>query len=98
VPARATPAGCRGLLEPATEEKGFANSVQIGCPAIAGAEAQVSLKRLEREVGLPGKNSEQTAEVPPARMARVEGEATVNQPQRNIDVLAEISEDKGREP
>ena len=62
---------CRRLVETAAEEVGFADSVQIGCPAIAGAGAQVSLEMLEREVGLPGKNPEQTAPVPPVRMTRV---------------------------
>src|SRR5215471_495721 len=89
---------CRRLLEPATEEVGFANSVQIDWHTVARAEAEVSLKVFEREIGLPGKNPEQSTPVPPPRQARVEGETPVDQSERDIDVLAKISEDEGRAP
>ena len=35
--------------------------------------------------------------MPTASVARIEREATVDQPERDVDVLAEISEDKGSE-
>jgi len=51
----------------------------------------------EREIGLAGKYPENAAPVPAASEARVEGETTVDQPDRDIDVLAEVSEDEGSE-
>ena len=51
----------------------------------------------ERDIGLTSKKPEQSAPVPPAGAARVEGEATIDQSERDIDVLAKISEDEGRE-
>jgi len=44
---------------------GFANSVQMGWPAITRTEAQEGLKMLEREIGLTGKKPEQSAPLPP---------------------------------
>jgi hypothetical protein len=52
---------------------------------------------LERRVGLTSKEPEQSAPVPPASAARVEGKTAVDQPKRDIDILAEIFEDKGCE-
>jgi hypothetical protein len=52
---------------------------------------------LEREIGLAGEKPEQSAPVPAASAARVEGQTAVDQPERDIDVLAEISEDEGCE-
>ena len=54
---------CRRIVEPAAEEVGFANSVQIICPAITRAEAQEGLKMLEREIGFAGKYPENAAPV-----------------------------------
>ena len=50
---------------------------------------------LDRETGLAGKDPEHTAPVPTGSEARVQGEAMVDQLDRNSDVLAEISEHKG---
>ena len=52
---------------------------------------------IEREITLTGKNPEQSAPMPPASAAWVESQTTVDQPERDVDVLAEISEDEGRE-
>ena len=49
---------CLRLLETATEEVSFANSVQVSCHATPRAEAQIVLEMLEREIGFTGKNSE----------------------------------------
>ena len=47
---------------------------------------------LQREIGLTGKTPEQTTPVPPASIAWVEDEATVDQPNCDVDILAEVSE------
>src|SRR5580704_9689989 len=52
---------------------------------------------LQREIRFTGKEPEQRAPVPSASTARVEGETTIDQPDRNIDVLAEVSKNEGTE-
>jgi hypothetical protein len=52
---------------------------------------------LDRETGSTGKDPEHAAPVPPGSEVRVEGQAMVGQPDRDIDVLTEISEDEGNE-
>jgi hypothetical protein len=52
---------------------------------------------LEREIGLTGKEPEQTAPVATGVETRVAAQAMVDQPDRDIDVLAELSEDEGSE-
>jgi len=52
---------------------------------------------LDRETRLAGKDPEHAAPVPAGSEARVEGQAMVDQPDRDIDVLAEISEGEGDE-
>ena len=47
---------------------------------------------LQREIGLASKNPEQTTPVPRASMARVEDQATVDQPNCDVDILPEVSE------
>jgi hypothetical protein len=79
---------CRHLVKPATEEEGLAKAVQITWHTVTRAEAQIDLKMLESEVGLAGKDPQQAAPVPPASEARVEAQAVVHQPDRDIDVLA----------
>ena len=46
----------RRLVEPAAEEVGFADPIQISRHAVARAEPQVVLKMLERSIGLAGKD------------------------------------------
>ena len=72
---------CRRLVEPAAEEVALRQFRSDKCHAITRAEAQIALKMLEREIGLAGKNPEQCAPVPAAGVARVESEATVDQPE-----------------
>ena len=88
---------CCRRIEPAAEEVGFAISVQIGCHAVARAKAQIGLKMLEGDIRLAGKDPEQSAPVPTAGAVRVKRQTTVDQAERDINVLAEISEDKGCE-
>src|SRR5216683_412089 len=82
----------RSLVEQVLEEQGGADSGQINCQAITWAEAQESLKMLERYIGLTGKKSQYTAHIPTAREARLEGERPIDHPDRHIDVLAEQGE------
>ena len=88
---------CRRLVEPSTEEVGFANTIDVGCWTITRVKAQGGLEMPDRETRLAGKDPEHAAPVPAGSEARVEGEAMIDQPDRDIDVLAEISEHKGDE-
>src|SRR5690242_20387557 len=50
---------------------------------------------LDREIGLAGPNSEEAADKPAAREARVEREGTVDQPDHGADILAELTQHMG---
>jgi hypothetical protein len=78
-PGRARQQICHRLVEPAAEKVGLANHVEIRCHAVARAELQIVLKMLDRDVGLAGKNPEQSAPVPTTGMTWVERQTTVNQ-------------------
>jgi len=50
---------------------------------------------IKREIGLTGKNPQQTAPVPTPRRTRVEGQATIDQANCDIYIFAKISEGEG---
>ena len=67
-----------------------------GAPiALARAQAQRGLDMLDREIGLPGTDPEQAAQIPAAGKARIERKRTVDQRDHGADILAEIRQHKG---
>jgi len=71
----------RRLVEPSAEEIGFADAVKICREPVTRVEPEIILEMPESDFGLAGKNPEQPAPIPAVGMARVEGEATVDQTQ-----------------
>lgn len=57
---------CRRLVKPAIEEIGLSHRDQWGTHTLARAQAQRGLEVLDREIGLTGKYSEDTAQIPTA--------------------------------
>ena len=60
----------------------------------AGAEPQGPTGMLDRQIRLPGPQPEKAADVPAARVARIEGESAIDQRDHRIDVFAETGERK----
>ena len=69
----------------------------MSCHAAARAKTQVILKMLEPELRLASKDPNQSAPVPSTSAARIEGQTTVDQAERDLDVLARGCEQRTRE-
>ena len=76
---------CCRLVETATDEVSFANSVQIICHAITRAEAQAGLEMLEREIGLTAKTLSTPSSANRRAWLGLSVKATVDQPDRGIE-------------
>src|SRR5262249_6140329 len=63
--------------------------------AIAGVEPQSGLQMLDREIGLPGPQSQPAAVDPTAGIARIELKATINQCGRRTELPAGVAERVG---
>lgn len=68
---------CHGLIEPPSEEMREADLKERRANSFAGTEAQRNFDMLDRNVGLACPIPEDTADVPPAREARVERQGTI---------------------
>ena len=80
------------LCETPTEEQSGTDQVRLPCRPCARAEAQGHLSMLDREIRLAGPQPEKTADVPAARVARIEGESAIDQRDHRIEVFAENGE------
>jgi len=83
------------LIKALTEELCTAQRRARGADAGAGAETQRGLKMRDCETAVPGPQPENTAAVPTARKARIEGQGAIDQRDRRTDVLAEIGQRDG---
>src|SRR6516162_9263457 len=63
--------------------------------AVAGVEAQSGFQMLDREIGLPGPQSQPAAVDPTAGIARIELDATINQCGRRTEIPAGVAERVG---
>ena len=64
--------------------------------AIAGVEPQSGFQMLDREIGLPGPQSQPAAVDPTAGRARIELNATIDQCGRRTEIPAGVAERVGR--
>src|SRR5260370_8291403 len=81
----------RRFVKPTFEEIGGAHREYGHTHMLARAQAQRGLEMLDREIGLAGEAPENAAQMPTARVARVEFEGAVDQPHHGPDILAEYS-------
>ena len=63
--------------------------------AIAGVKPQSGFQMLDREIGLPGPQSQPAAVDPAAGIARIELDATIDQCGRRIEIPAGVAERVG---
>jgi hypothetical protein len=83
------------LIEAQTEEMSSAYETERRADAGAGTEAQRGFDMLDRGVGLARKHPEYAADVPAARVVRVERQGTVDQCHHGADVLAKVGQRAG---
>src|SRR5215472_7778184 len=83
-----------GLFETPAEKQGGTDQPRTAARLGARAEPQRPTGVFDRQIRLPGPQSEKAADVPAVRVTRIKGEGAVDQHDHRIDVLAETGKGK----
>src|SRR5215471_20979116 len=81
-----------GLFETPAEEQRGTDQIRAHARLSARAQPQGPAGMLDRQIRLPGPQSQKAADEPAARIARIKGESAIDQHDHRIDVLAETGE------